>query len=44
MRSKTPPREDVPQRKRTEKAAPGPLPSIGELVLHVDWTRVVCDG
>ena len=31
MRSKIPPREDVPQRKRTEKADPGPVPTIGEL-------------
>lgn len=43
MRTKTPAREDVPQRKRTEKAEPGPVPTIGELAAYVDWTWLVCD-
>ena len=42
MRSKTPPREDVPQRKRTEKADPGPVPTIGELAAYIDWFWVIC--
>ena len=44
MRKKVTPREDVPQRKRTEKADAGPVPTIGELAAHVDWTWLVCDG
>lgn len=44
MRQKIPPREDVPQRKRTEKADPGAVPTIGDLAAHVEWFWVICDG
>ncbi len=44
MRTKIPPREDVPQRKRTEKAAPGPVATLAQLRASTCWVWLICDG
>lgn len=44
MRTKIPPREDVPQRKRTEKAEPGPVATLAQLRASTCWVWLICDG
>lgn len=43
MRDKTP-REALAARKRTQPEPPGPIPTIGQLAAHVDWTWLDCNG